>query len=87
MQTADHVNFGYAETECFRDRADNFVNCVLKRVRIAFLGRESAELAGEDANVRVVNVTVVDVSGAVPIFPLAHNVGHDSKVIEIVRAI
>ena len=84
MQPADHVHFRYAETKRFTDRADDLFNCVLEGVGIAFLGGEGAELAGEHANVGVIDVTIVDVSGVVPVLLLAHDIGDKPERVEIV---
>ncbi len=71
----------------FLDRGHNFVDRAFKGVGVALLGRESAELAGEDTDVGVVDVAIEDVGGDVAVLSLPHGAGHDPERIEIVRAI
>ncbi len=87
MQPAHHVYFGYSKGECFRDCIDDLVTCIFKGMGIALLSGKGAELAGEHTNVGIVDVTVVDVTGVVSIFSLAHDAGYDPERVEIVRAI
>jgi len=58
VKAADHVDFGNAEGKSFADDANNFINRVFKRMRVAFFGREGAELARENANVGIVDVAL-----------------------------
>jgi len=87
MQAADHVYFGYSKRERFRDCIDDLITCIFKGMGVPFLGGESAELAGEDTDVRIVDVTVVDVAGIVSILSLARGIGDDPERVEIVRAV
>ncbi len=87
MQAADHVNFGHSNAKCLSHDIDNFVNRVFKSVCIAFLGGKSAELAGKNTNIGVVDVTVVDVRGVVAVLLLANVACNDAEGVEIGRAI
>ena len=69
MQSADDVQFGDAQLQRLARLVDNFLNGELEAVGVAFLLREGAELAGENAVIGIVDVAVDDVAGAVlPIF-------------------
>ncbi len=87
MQTADHVDFGDPKGQRLPDSADNFVNRIFEGVRITLFRRKRAELAGKDADVRVINVTIVDVRCVVAVFSFAQNVGDHSQRVEVVRAV
>src|SRR6266487_3162313 len=87
MQPADHVHLRDSKAERISHYADNFVNRIFKSVCIALLGGESAELAGEDANVGVIDVTVVDVGRVVAVLSLAHDVSDHSERVKVVRTI
>ena len=53
----------------------------LEGVRIALARAESAELAGEDAEVRVVDVLIVNVRGDVAVLPFANHIGdHPERI-------
>ena len=56
-------------------------------MRIALPGTKGAELARKNANIRIVNVTVQDIGGTIPVFPLPNDVGDQTKCINIRRAI
>src|SRR5437867_11104777 len=84
VQPADHVHLRDPKAERFSHHADNFVDRVFKGVRIALLGGESAKLAGEDANVGIIDVTVVNVGRVVAVLLLAHDVSDHSKRVKIV---
>ena len=58
---------------------------MLESVRVALFRRKSAELAGENADVGIVDVTIVNVSGEVAVFALAHCARHDAESVEIIR--
>src|SRR5712692_1908498 len=87
MQTADHVNFGDTDTQCVRDRANDLVNGAFESMSVAFLGGESTKLAGKDADVGVVDITIKDVSGVIAVLSLSDGICDDAEGIEIVRAI
>src|SRR5262245_13340057 len=46
MQPAYHVDLSDPQGECISHRANNFINCIFKRVGVAFLGGECTELTG-----------------------------------------
>ena len=54
---------------------------------IPFPGAERAKLTGKNANVRIVDVAVQDIGGAVPIFPLANYVRDESERVNILGSI
>ena len=87
VEPTHHVHFRYSNAKCFSDRGNNFVNRVFEGVSVTFLRGESAELAREDANVGVIDVTIVNIGGVVAVLLLAHDIRHDSKRVEIIRAV
>jgi hypothetical protein len=68
MQSADDVQFRDAELQGFPRLFNDLLDGQLEAVGVAFLARERAELARQDAVVRVVDVAVDDVAGAVANF-------------------
>jgi len=87
MQSAHHVHLGDSELKRVTDRADNFFDGIFKSVRVALFGSKRTELAGEDTDIRVIDVTVVDVGCVIIIFPFANHVRNHPKCIKIVRLI
>jgi hypothetical protein len=87
MQSADHVDFGYPKGQRFPDSIDNFIDRVFEGMRITLFRRKSAELAGKDADVGVIDVTIVNVGRVITVFSLAQNVGDHSERVEVVRAV
>ena len=61
MKSAYHVDFSDPERQRLSDNADNFIDRIFEGVRITLFRRKSAELAGKDADVGVINVTIVNV--------------------------
>src|SRR5438876_10539971 len=87
MQPADHVDFGYPKGQRLPDSTDNFIDRVFEGVRITLFSRKSAELAGKDADVGVINVTIVNVGRVVAVFSGAHNVGDHSERVQVTRTV
>src|SRR2546423_10274779 len=87
MQATDHVYFGDPGRERFLDCGNNILDRTLERVRVPFLRRECAKLAGKDADVRVIDVAIEDVGGDVAVFAFPDCARHDAEGVEIVRAI
>ena len=73
--------------ECFPHGVDDFVDRVFKSMRIAFLRGEGAELAGEHADVGVVDVAIENVGRDVAVFSLPHGAGHDPESVEVIRSV
>jgi len=57
-----------AEGECFTRLVHNLFRGQLEAVGIAFLAGKRAELARQDAVIRIVDVAIDDVAGALPVF-------------------
>src|ERR1035437_2554157 len=85
MQSADDVQFRDAELQRLARFPDDFLDGKLEAVGVAFLARERAELAREDAVVRVVDVAVDDVAGAVADFALPHEIGDGTEGVQVLR--
>src|SRR2546423_13538193 len=84
MQTADHVYLRDPEWERFRHGLNDLAGCVLKGMGIAFFGGERAKLTGEDADIRIVDVTIVNVGGDVAVLSLSHDVREHAERVQIV---
>src|ERR1035437_6071641 len=85
MQSADDVQFRDAELQRLARFPDDFLDGKLEAVGVAFLARERAELAREDAVIRVVDVAVDDVAGAVADFALSHEIGDGTEGVQVLR--
>lgn len=85
MQSADDVQFRDAEFQRLARLLDHLRDGQLEAVRVAFLAREGAELAGEDAVVRVVDVAVDDVAGMVTHLLLPREIGDGAEGVEVFR--
>src|SRR5438445_5245605 len=64
MQPADDVQFGDAQRGRLPRFLHDFIHGQLEAVLVAFLARERAKLAAQDAVVRVIDIAVDDVAGA-----------------------
>ncbi len=73
--------------QCVLHGHDDLIDRLLKGMCVAFARGEGAELTGENADVRVIDVAVVDVGGEVAVLPLPHRVGHDAERVQIVAAV
>ena len=87
VQPADHMHFSDSKAERIAYHVDDFLNGVLKGVGVAFFSGESAELAGEDANIRIIDVTIVDVRRVIAVLSLALDIGDHSKRIQVARTV
>ena len=84
MEPSHHMDLGNSLLQPVPHRLDDLRQRVFKRVRVALPRAERAELAGEDANVRVVDVPVENVGGHVPVFPLADDVRDGAQGVQLV---
>src|ERR1041385_1011088 len=75
METANNMQFSDAELESFTRFLDHFLNGQLEAIRIALFAGERAELAAQNAVVRVINVTIDDVTGAIAHLSLPNHIG------------
>ena len=83
MQPADNVQFGDAEIQRFARFLHDFFDAELKAIRVALLARERAKLAAQDAVVRIVDVAIDDVTGAIAVFALSGEIGDGAERIQI----
>ena len=83
MKPADHMDFRDPQPQGTPDGLDNLGTRHLEGVLLALLRPERAELAGKQADVRVVNVAVVDERGDITVDPLPHHVGKLPDPVEI----
>ena len=83
MQPADDVQLRDPELQGFARLLDNLLDAELKTVGVALLPRERAELTLESAVVRVVDVAIDDVTGAVAHAPGASQIRHRRDGIQV----
>jgi len=77
----------YPSARLFRQERFRSWRGVLESVRIPLARRKSAELAGENANIGVIDVPIMDISGVVTGLSFAHGAGHDAEGIQVVGAV
>src|SRR5205823_5156513 len=68
MKAADHVNFCDPHGERSARRINDLRYGHFECMRIAFPGAKSAELARENANIRIIDVAIQDIGGAISVF-------------------
>jgi hypothetical protein len=85
MQPANDVQLGDAELQGFPRLFNHLLDGQLEAVGVAFLACERAELARQDAIVRVVDVTIDDVAGAIADLFLTRQIGDGADRIQILR--
>ena len=56
-------------------------------MRVTFPGTERAKLAGENADVGIIDVPIKDISGAIPVFSLPDDVSDQPERIDVGGAI
>src|SRR5947207_11450777 len=83
MQPADHVDFGNSERECITNGPHDFLDRKLERMRVALPSGKGAELAGEDADVRIIEVAIVYVGREVAVLLFAHRRDHDPYGVQV----
>ncbi len=87
MQSADHVDFGDAFVDALPHGFDNLGNGQLESMSLPFFCTKRAELAREKADIRVVNVSVVNVGRDVSVFAFADNVCYGAHSVEVWRLV
>ena len=87
MKAAYHMHLGDPKLKRLARRLDDFGDSQFEGVRVAFSSTKCAKLAGEKANIGVIDVPIEDVGGAVPVFALPHDVGDQAERIDVGRAI
>jgi hypothetical protein len=87
MKAADHMNFGDPKLERLTCCLDDLGDGQFESMRVAFPGAKGAELARENADVRIIDVPIQDIGGSIPVFPLPNDVGDETKRIDVCGAI
>ena len=87
VQSPHHVDLRDPSRERLLHGRDDVIDRALERMRIAFLGRESAKLTGENAEIRVIDVAIQDIGRDVSILLLPHGARQDPESVEIVGAV
>lgn len=83
MKTPNHMDFGYPELKRLACGLDDLRDGQFEGVRISFPGTEGAELARKNANVGIIDVAVQDIGGAISVFPLPNEVGHETECVNV----
>jgi len=60
---------------------------VLEGMSVTLLRGKGTELAGEDTNIRVIDVAIVNVGREVAAFSLAHDIRHHAERVQVVALI
>ena len=84
MQSSDHVDLRNADGKSFAHCSNDVFNRTFKRVGITLLRSEGTELTGENANIRIVDVAIDNITGEFPIFATAHFARNQTQRIEII---
>ena len=75
VQSSDHMNLGDSLPDRLRGRGLDLRNRHFKGMRVSLTGAKSAELTGENANIRIIDIPVQDVGRAILVFAPANNAG------------
>src|SRR5689334_742872 len=87
MQTTYHVNFADTQVQSIPNHTDDLVDRIFESMRVPLLRRESAELAGEDADIRIINVAIVDISGVLTVLSRPDDTRHNPEGVQIIGLI
>ena len=87
VQAANHVDLRDTELERLADYFDNFIDRVFESVSVALFSRKRTELAGKDADIRVIDIAIMDVGRIITVLSLADYVRYYAESVEIVRSI
>jgi hypothetical protein len=85
METSDHMDLGDSLIQSVSGRAFNLWNRHLEGVRVASACTKRAKLAGEHANIGIIDVAVQDIGCPITVFTFTDDVGYLAERIEIVR--
>src|SRR6266545_103568 len=83
MQSADDVQLGDPDGQRLARFLDHLRNRQLEAVLVAFLAGERAELAAQDAVVRIVDVAVDDVAGATAVLALVDKIRNGADGVQV----
>ena len=87
MKPADHMHLGDADFQAPLHAADDLVDGQFERVALRFAGAKGAELAPQDAVIRIIDVEIVDVGADVPVLPLANDIRDHAERVEVAALI
>src|SRR5262245_52903647 len=83
MKPAHHVHFRNSTAERAARRLNNLRDRNFESMRIALPGAKGAELAGQNADVRIIDITVENVGGTIPVLSLADDVGDQTERVDV----
>jgi hypothetical protein len=83
MKATHHVNLCDSISKCAPRRVDDIRNRHFERMGITLSGAKGAKLAGQNANVRIVNVTIEYIGSTIPIFPFTDDIRNQTERIDI----
>src|SRR5258708_13011645 len=69
VQSSDHMNLGDSLPDRLRGRGLDLRDRHFKGMRVSLTGPKSAELTGENANIRIIDIPVPDVGRPILVFP------------------
>jgi hypothetical protein len=85
VETSDHMDLSDSLIQSVSGGAFNLWNRHLEGVRVASACTERAKLAGEYANIGIIDVAVQDIGCPVAVFTFTDDIGYLAEGIEIVR--
>ena len=87
MKTTNHMNLGDPKMQRLPSRLDDLGDGYFECMRIAFSGAKGAELTRKNADVRIIDVAIQNISGAVPVFSFPNDIGDEPERINVCGAI
>src|SRR5262249_44454281 len=84
MEPADHMDFSYALSKRLLDCLLDLIDSHFESVRITLTRPESAKLTRKNADIRIVDISVQDISRAVPVLSFRAAVGDQPKPFHVV---
>src|SRR5262245_26807809 len=83
MESADDVQFGDPKVKRFAGFLNNFINRKLETIRVALFTGKGAELAAENAIIRIIDIAINDIASPVADPALASEISDGTKCIQI----
>src|SRR3954453_20456080 len=87
MKSTDHVDFGDPLPKRFANDPNDFFDREFESMRVPLARGKGAKLAREHANIRVVDVAVVNESRVIAVLLLSHSTRQDSEGVQVVRPV
>src|SRR6516225_3730712 len=83
METANHVHLCNSMGQRAASRLYNLRDRHLERMRITLSRSESAKLARQNADIRIIDVTIENIGSAIPVFSFADDIGNQTECVNV----